>query len=201
MESRLNDNQLSELKSLVAEIRADHQEAKQKEKANAWTKYVSLSMIFLAVLATIATNKGSGYSSATMKQQNEANYFQAQASDQWNYYQAKGIKLNFVEQDLERSQGDVREKLQQKLKRYEDERKTISDTARDFEHKRDLARSAAVHAAESSKAMSLASSIFQITIAIGGICLIVKKRWLWYLAIAGGVAATAQMIYVIKFVA
>src|SRR3569833_2323440 len=102
METRVNDNQLSELHSLVAEIRADHEEVKRKEKANAWTKYVSLSMIFLAVLATIAANKGGGYSSTTMKQLNEANFFQAGASDQWAYYLAKGVKQSITAHALER---------------------------------------------------------------------------------------------------
>src|SRR3569833_2874396 len=117
METRVNDNQLSELHSLVAEIRADHEEVKRKEKANAWTKYVSLSMIFLAVLATIAANKGGGYSSTTMKQLTEANFFQAGASDQWAYYQAKGVKQSITELDLERNPSDS--KLQEKLKRYD----------------------------------------------------------------------------------
>ena len=44
----MNDN-LDELKSLVATIKADQQEQKDKAKREAWTKYVSLSMIFLAV--------------------------------------------------------------------------------------------------------------------------------------------------------
>ncbi len=86
------NNDLDELKGLVASITADRQAQKEKEKREAWTKYVSLSMIFLAVLAAVATQRGAGYSSTTMKKLNEATFNQAQASDQWSYYQAKGIK-------------------------------------------------------------------------------------------------------------
>ena len=82
------DYNLDELKGLVAAIKADHQAQKDKEKRDAWTKYVSLSMVFLAVLAAVATQKGAGYSSAIIKQLNEATFNQSEASDQWAYYQA-----------------------------------------------------------------------------------------------------------------
>lgn len=76
-------DQLAELKDLVGAIKADHQAQKDKEKRDSWTKYVSLWMICLAVLAAIATQKGAGFSTATMKQLNEATFEQALASDQW----------------------------------------------------------------------------------------------------------------------
>src|SRR5690348_2958568 len=94
---------LNELKALVAAIKADQQAQKDKEKRDAWTKYVSLSMICLAVLAAIATQRGAGYSSATMRQQNEATFNQAEASDQWAYYQAKGIKQSIYELERDRA--------------------------------------------------------------------------------------------------
>ncbi|MSU72402.1 MAG: DUF4337 family protein [Opitutus sp.] len=86
------ENNLDELKALVATITADRQMQKEREKRDAWTKYVSLSTIILAVLAAIATQKGAGFSSATIKHLNEGTFAQAQASGGWAYYQAKGIK-------------------------------------------------------------------------------------------------------------
>ena len=94
---------LDELKALVATLKADQQAQKEKEKRDAWTKYVSLSMICLAVLAAIATQRGAGYSSATMKQLNEATFNQAEASDQWAFYQAKGIKQSIFEMERDRT--------------------------------------------------------------------------------------------------
>jgi len=43
--------------------------------------------------------------------------------------------------------------------------------------------------------MGLSISIFQISIALGSICLVVKKRPLWYLSLLLGALAAAQMIY------
>jgi hypothetical protein len=44
--------------------------------------------------------------------------------------------------------------------------------------------------------MGLATSIFQIAIALGGITLVVKKRWLWYASLLVGAVATLQMVKV-----
>jgi hypothetical protein len=85
-----SSNHLDELRSLVGTITADRQAQKDKEKREAWTKFVSLSTIILAVLAAIATQKGAGFSSASIKQLNEATFAQAQASDGWASYSSQG---------------------------------------------------------------------------------------------------------------
>src|SRR5580693_5397001 len=94
----MNEN-LDELKGLVATIAADRAAQKDKEKREAWTKYVALSMIVIAVLAATATQRGAGYSSTTMKQLNLATFEQSQASDQWSFYQAKGIKQSVAAEE------------------------------------------------------------------------------------------------------
>ncbi|NBQ58507.1 MAG: DUF4337 domain-containing protein [Opitutaceae bacterium] len=194
---------LDELKDLVAAIKADQQAQKDKEKRDSWTKFVSLSMICLAVLAAVATQRGAGYSSATMKQLNEATFNQAQASDQWAFYQAKGIKQSIYEQERDRlnALGAPEPKtlaaITSRIDRYEKEKKDISAEAHKFEGKRDEARTAATHAADASREMGLATTIFQIAIALGGVCLVVKKRWLWHSSLIAGSLAGAQMARVL----
>lgn len=195
---------LDELKGLVAALKADQQAQKEKEKRDAWTKYVSLSMICLAVLAAIATQRGAGYSSTTMKQLNEATFNQAEASDQWAFYQAKGIKQSIYELERERATaGNVAVEpkviagFTAKVERYENEKKDIMKIAKGLEEKRDVARTLATYAADSSRELGLSTTFFQIAIALGGVCLVVKKRWLWYLSLATGLLASVQMFKVL----
>ena len=196
---------LDELKGLVAALKADQQAQKDKEKRDAWTKYVSLSMIFLAVLAAIATQRGAGYSSATMKQLNEATFNQAKASDDWAYYQAKGIKKSLYEQEKDHlltTPGAEDKQLADvtaRIARYDKEQKEISDTAKSYEARRDIAREEANKAATSGREMGLATTVFQIAIALGGITLVMKKRWLWSASLLAGALATAQMVRVLYF--
>src|SRR5258708_11900012 len=169
----MNDN-LDELKGLVATLKADQQAQKDKEKRDAWTKYVSLSMIFLAVLAAVATQRGAGYSSAVMKQLNEATFNQAEASDQWSYYQAKGIKQSVYELERERlagtNPGDAKglAALTARVDRYEKEKKDITVAAKALEAERDVAREAPSLAGTAIRDMGLAAPGFQLAIARGG---------------------------------
>ncbi len=194
---------LDDLKELVGALKADRQAQKDKERREAWTKYVSLTTIFLAVLAAVATQRAGGFSSATMKQLNEATFNQAEASDQWSYYQAKGIKLNLYKLEHERlasvptTDPKLLASLAEQVARYEKEQKDIAGDAKKFEAKRDAARDEASKAAAGGGKMGLATSVFQIAIALGGITLIVKKRWLWFASMAGGLLAVAQMLRVI----
>ena len=200
----MNEN-LDELKGLVATLKADQQEQKDKTKREAWTKYVSLSMIFLAVLAAIATQRGAGYSSAVMKQLNEATFNQAEASDQWAFYQAKGIKQNLYELERERlaatNPGDAKglAAYTARIERYENEKKAISAAAKELEAKRDVAREASSLAGAASQKMGLVTQLFQIAIALGGITLVVKKRWLWYTSLLCGVLAGGLMVKALYF--
>lgn len=198
----MNDN-LDELKGLVATIAADRQAQKDKEKRESWTKYVTLSTIVLAVLAAIATQRGAGYSSTTMKMLNEATFNQAEASDQWAFYQAKGIKESVYSQELDslgvlgKTDPKLETAIRARVERYKKEQTEISADAKRFEAKRDEARAAATLAADRSRELGLATTLFQIAIALGGVTLVVKKRWLWNVSLLGGLLATAQMIRVL----
>jgi hypothetical protein len=196
-------NNLDELKDLVATLKADQQAQKEKEKRDTWVKYVSLSMICLAVLAAVATQRGAGYSSATIKQLNEATFNQAEASDQWAYYQAKGIKqaVSTEERDILTASGNADPKLladiSKKIDRYGKEQNDLMAEAKKFEAKRDEARAAATHAADAAREMGLATTVFQIAIALGGVTLVVKKRWLWSASLLAGAVAAFQMARVL----
>ena len=199
----MNNDELLELRSLVETLKADRLAQKEKEKREAWTKYVSLSMIALAVLAAIATQKGGGFSSTVLKQLNEATFNQAQASDQWAFYQAKGIKASLAESERDQfsalGSADAKQAaaLTARVERYDKERKEISNTAKDFEKKRDEARAASDKAVEKSRELGLSTSMFQIAIALGGVTLVVKKRWLWYVSLLAGSLAVLQMTKVL----
>lgn len=200
----MQSTDLNELKELVAELRADHTAQKEKEQRERWTKYVSLTMVFIAVMAAIATLKGGGYSTRTLKEMNEATFNQTQASDQWSYFEAKSIKENLYELELEHLNAAPMPdpaavaRMKAKVDKYEKDKADITALARKYEDARDAARKTATSAAEHSKQMGLSITLFQIAIALGAMCLIVKKKPLWIVSTVLGGLATAQMIYVLN---
>ncbi|HVW19721.1 MAG TPA: DUF4337 family protein [Opitutaceae bacterium] len=185
-----------EFKELDASIKHYREQA----PAEHWTKYVSLSLIFLAVLAAYASQRSSLLASAVMRSLNEATFNQAEASDQWSYYQAKSIKQTVVQEEHDRLAAATPDAprlrdIDSRIKRYDAEMQQVTKEAKAFEARRDGARAAAEAAAVKGQRMSVDSTIFQAAIAVGGVCLTVKKRWTWFVSLALGVLGLVVMAY------
>jgi hypothetical protein len=114
--------EISELKQFIVDLKADRAATKEKERREGWLKYVSLSVVAIAVIAAIANQWGGKYGS-------RAQMSQTQASDQWAFYQAKSIKQHLDEVALAQLAQSVNsnapevakavEKLSRNLARYE----------------------------------------------------------------------------------
>ena len=184
------DREISELKQFIIDLKADRTATKEKEKREAWTKYVSLTVVIIAVFAAVATQWGGKYSSRTQMSQ-------AQASDQWSFYQAKSIKQHLTETTLAqvKRSGDTNDvelartikKLSDDLARYEKEKVEIKAKADGLEVVRD-------DSSKRSGKLGLAISYFTVAIASASICLVTKKKPLWFVAIILSVFAIVQMV-------
>lgn len=199
-------NELKELKSFITDLKADRTAQKEKEQRESWTKYTSLSLVCIAVLAAVATQWGGKYSSRVLVSLNDSTFNQAKASDQWSYYQAKSIKQNLYEvgRDQLTKAGEVTDAgaekqiaaFNAKVSKYEADKKQIQAEAEKLEKTRDEARTAATVASQHGSGMGTAVSIFQISIALGSICLVVKKKPLWYFSLWLGLGGLVEMIHV-----
>ena len=196
--------ELTELKTFIADLKADRAAVKEKEKREAWTKYVSLTIVIIAVLAAIATQWAGKYSSRTLAKLNDATFYQAKASDQWSYYQAKSIKQNLYE--ISRSQinpganGDaakLHKDFEDKVAKYEKDKADITAEAKQQETLRDEARNAANASSKLGSEMGLAVSLFSVSIAMASICLVTKKQPLWFIAMALAALAVSKMVVVL----
>lgn len=196
------DKEIAELKGFIAELKAERAAQKEKEKREAWTKYTSISLVLIAVVASLAAQWAGKYSSRVLASLNDSTFYQAQASDQWSFYQAKSIKRNLYEalHELglkEQAGADTpAEAINAKISRYKADEAKIQEEARHFEKQRDAARTTAADSSAHGAGMAAAISIFQIAVALGSICLVSKKPMLWYLSLALAVLATGKMIYV-----
>jgi len=195
--------ELEDLKNFIADLKADRSAQKDKEKREAWTKYTSLSIVFIAVLAAVATQWSGKYSSRVLVALNDATFDQAKASDQWSYYQSKSIKQNLYEvardQLPKASEAPDSAAARQldgfnaKIAKYEQDKNQIQADAKKLEEQRDQARQSALIASRLGSRMGLAVSIFQISIALGSICLVMKKKPLWYLSLLLAGLAAVEM--------
>lgn len=126
-----------------------------------WSLYLAISTAFMAVLAAISGLMAGHYS-------NEALIEQIKASDQWAYYQAKGIKAEIA------AFSPLRDSTL--IVKYKTEQKSIKEIAEDFQKKSQVYLDRHV-------ILARAVTMFQIAIAISAISILTGKRWLWYFAI------------------
>ena len=195
------DKELAELKGFIADLKADRAAQQEKERREAWTKYTSMSLVFIAVLASVASQWSGKYGGTVLVSLNNSTYNQAVASDQWSYYQAKSIKQNLYEALREMgpktANADAAASLaafDAKIEKYKAEEKDIKEKAEQYERDRDAARRVAARANRLGGYMGVAVSIFQIAIALGSICLVTKKKPLWHLSMVIAALGTLKMI-------
>jgi len=197
--------EIAELKEFIADLKADRAATKEKEKRESWTKYVSLSVVIIAVIAAIAAQWGGKYSSRVLTQLNDATFNQTLASDQWAYYEAKSVKLKSYEiarDELAHSAtaadaGTVAliKTYEAQIAKYQGEQKDIEAKAHELEAKRDAARSSATIASGKGGRMGMAISFFSVAVALASICLVTKKKPLWFAALVlAGIAITEMVL-------
>ncbi len=184
------DKEISELKQFISDLKANRTATKEKEQREAWTKYVSLTVVIIAVIAAIAAQFSGKYGGRTQMSQ-------AQASDQWAFYQAKSIKQHQDEAALVQLTriGDTNDvelartikKLRDNLARYDQEKADIKAKAEALEKVRD-------DASRRGGKMGLAISFFSVAIATASICTVTKKKPLWFVAMILSVVAAVQMV-------
>ena len=85
--------------------------------------------------------------------------------------------------------------LKAKIARYDKEKAEIQAEAKKFEEARDSYRKDAERMTVLGGKYGQAAQAFQIALAIGGLCLLAKKRWLWFITL--GVAGVAVYLLVV----
>ena len=139
-----------------------HEEINERAKeGKKWSLYLAISTAFMAVLAAIAGLMAGHYS-------NEALIEQIKASDQWGYYQAKGIKAEIAAFSSLKDSSLV--------EKYKMEQKSIKQTAEDFQKR-------SQEFLDHHVILTRAVTMFQIAIAISAISILTGRRGLWYFAI------------------
>ncbi len=162
-----------------------------EEKKEKWMNYLAMTTVIFAVAATLSTFKGGGYGSRALLNQTNA-------SDQWAFYQAKGIKSSLtsnqkdnleLQKELLTLASHSKEDLtkyderithyKEEIKRYEEEKATIKAKAEAFEKDRNDCQ-------EHSKQFGLAVIFLQVTILLSSIAGLLKKKPVWYLSLGIG---------------
>jgi acyl-coenzyme A synthetase/AMP-(fatty) acid ligase len=88
----------NELKTLVEEFEENLKEQRQEQKEeSSFLKMASLSTAIIAVIAALASLEAGSTVNEALSKKNDVAVAISKASDQWAFYQAKGIKATVLE--------------------------------------------------------------------------------------------------------
>jgi len=138
--------------------------------------------IFSAVLATIGaivSFLGGHTQNEALLHKNDAVLRRAEASDQWNFYQAKSMKQNLAELSAALATDPAKAEFYRKeAARYAAEKKDIEKEARRFEELSKASNQLSETALHPHHRLAMSMTLLQIAIALASITVLTQKRWL-----------------------
>lgn len=158
--------------------------------------------MFTAIVATVGAIFGymSGATQANAGlYKNNAAIKKTEASNQWNYYQAKSSKQNLAELALELAPAK-RDFYDAEIKRYKAEKADIKQTAEKLEAEAKVWDQRSDGEIHQHHRWAQATTLLQVSIALAAIALLTRKRWLlktmYVLASAGAVVGVLALLHI-----
>jgi hypothetical protein len=153
-----------------------------------WVTWSALLSAVLAVLAAISALQAGA-------EVNEAMLKQMKSSDQWAYYQSKGIKANITEtraQILEGLGKETPADLKEKIAKYSEEQKEIREKAEVLESESEA------HF-QKHETFATAVTFCQIAIAVTAIAVLARRRYFLLVSCAFGLIGAVFLVKAFMF--
>jgi hypothetical protein len=168
-----------------------------EESGGRFLKMIAMSTALLAAFAAVAALKAGGTVNVALVLKTEATRLQAEASDQWAYYQAKGIKG--ATQEAAKTSWlaigkEAPPEYEAAVKKYKADQEAISEKAKELEKQRDEKDREADHLLHEHHGFANAVALFQVSIALGAVAALTRNRLVWMGSLAVGLGGIALFV-------
>ena len=160
---------------------------------------IALSTALFAAFAAIVALQAGATVNEALVLKTESAVLQAKASDQWAYYQAKGIKAAVAEGGTQSwlSAGKTPPaSLAERADRYATEQKEIKKLAEEDEHERDAKSAEADHLLHRHHLLADAVALLQVSIALGAVAALTRRPSMWVASMLLG--ATGAVVFLVQ---
>ena len=151
---------------------------------------IALSTALLAAFAAISSLYAGSTVNEALRLETQATRLQAQASDQWAYYQAKGVKAAIAEGTVAAWVAAGKEApadLRARVEHYGNEQREIQTQAKELERQRDELTQEAEHLMHGHHRFAYAVAFFQVAIALGAVAALTRRKLVWTGSVAIGI--------------
>ncbi|HLB10889.1 MAG TPA: DUF4337 family protein [Gemmatimonadaceae bacterium] len=145
-------------------------------------RWIALTTAILAALAAIASLEAGATVNEALVLKTESTKLQSQASDQWAYYQAKGIKADVVQASATSWTAAGKTPpadIASRFARYTAQQDSIRAEAKKLEGERDAKSHEADELLERHHHYAGAVALFQVAIALGAIAALTRVKAVW----------------------
>ena len=148
-----------------------------------------------AIFATIGAMfgyMGGATQNDALMYKNEAAIRKTEASDQWNFYQAKSSKQNLAELGAALTTGEQQTRYQSEVARYKKEKDEIMPEAKKLEDQAKVAEEKSEAAMHTHHRWAQAMTLIQIGIALAAITILTRNKAMGFAAL--GVAGASVVL-------
>jgi hypothetical protein len=158
---------------------------------------IALTTALLAAVGSVAALQAGGTVNEALVLKTEAARLQSEASDQWAYYQAKGVKASVEETAKavwEAAGKTPPPTVDRTIERYAAEQKEIERAARDKERERDEKSAEADGLIRRHERFANSVAFIQVSIALGAVAALTRNRIVWFGSVALGAIGTGMFL-------
>ncbi len=168
-----------------------------EHEGGSFLKRIALTTAFLAAFAAVAALLAGSTVNEALVLKTDATNFQAKASDQWAFYQAKGVKAAVRDATAAPWLAAGKEPpadIAAAQKRYSEEQAEIKAKAEELEKERDAKSEEAEHLLHKHHGYAAAVALFQVSIALGAVAALTRNRMVWFGSMALGAAGLGMFL-------
>jgi hypothetical protein len=166
------------------EVRGPHEdaieEAEERGASDPFSGRIAITTALLATLGALFSYMAGATQADAALFKNDAAIKTTLASDQWNYYQAKGNKQNLAELGRTVAPAPAQDKFAADVERYGAEKEEIKKKAEALEEQAREFDERSEHVMHIHHRWAQAMTLLQIAIAMAAIALLTRRTWLQY---------------------
>jgi NAD-specific glutamate dehydrogenase len=169
-----------------------------EKDGGSFLRRIALTTALLAVLAAVASLRAGATVNHALLLRADATRLQSQESDQWAYYQAKGVKAAVQEAIGATWLAAGKEPpptVAEKVGRYEKEQESIREKALELEKEREAKVKESEHLLHGHHGFANAVALFQVAIALGAIAALTRSRAVWAGSMVVGLGGIALLAW------
>jgi hypothetical protein len=172
-----------------------HEEIHEESERQGGTllKAIALTTALFAALAAVSALRAGGTVNEALVMKTEATRLQAEASDQWAAYQAKGIK-SAIQRASETAWLALGKQppasFSEERERYAREQAELAQVAHERERERDRKSAEADHLMHQHHRFADSVALFQVAIALGAVAALTRVKSIWYGSMTIGIFGT-----------